>query len=164
MTRFLPRTAGIAAAGLAVAAVIVLAGMRAKSPQVLSLVRRMNRAVFNPMQMRSAGTPGAYASIVRHTGRTSGRAYATPVGAVAVDGGFVIPLPYGTQSDWLRNVLAAGEARIVHEGRDHAVEQPRVVPLTEALDHFPDGDRAAFRVFNVNQCLLLRTVDATGPA
>ncbi|MGZ4612806.1 MAG: hypothetical protein ACXV1K_06490 [Kineosporiaceae bacterium] len=51
--------------------------------------------------MRTAGSPGAYASVVRHVGRTSGRRYETPVVPVATDGGFVVPLPYGPGTDWL---------------------------------------------------------------
>jgi hypothetical protein len=66
--------------GLVAAAIAFMLGMRARSRPLLDAVRRFNRAVANPRQMRSAGTPGAYASVIRHTGRTSGRPYATPVG------------------------------------------------------------------------------------
>jgi hypothetical protein len=54
-------------------------GMRGKWPVVLDFQRKVNRRVFNPRQMRSAGTSGAYAGIVRHVGRSSGRPYETPV-------------------------------------------------------------------------------------
>jgi hypothetical protein len=37
-------------------------------------------------------------SIVRHVGRTSGRAYQNPVSAYPLGDGFVIPVLYGTQS------------------------------------------------------------------
>jgi hypothetical protein len=72
---------------LAVSCAFVL-GMRARSPRLLDAVRRFNRAFSNPRQMRSAGTPGAYASVIRHTGRSSGKPYETPVGAVATEDGF----------------------------------------------------------------------------
>ena len=42
-------------------------------------VRRFNRAFGNPHQMKTAGTPGAYASVIRHVGRKTGRSYETPV-------------------------------------------------------------------------------------
>ena len=45
-----------------------------------------------------------------------------------VEGGFAIPLPYGDEVDWLRNVLAAGEATVVLDGVRHRVTQPVVVP------------------------------------
>ena len=46
-----------------------------------------------PLAIKSAGGPGASASGVHHVGRTSGRSYSTPVGAVPTDDGFVIALP-----------------------------------------------------------------------
>jgi hypothetical protein len=80
------RLLGALSLGLVAVAVSFLLGMRARSRPLLDAVRRFNRAVSNPRQMRSAGTPGAYAAVIRHTGRTSGRPYATPIGAVTQDG------------------------------------------------------------------------------
>ena len=102
-------------------------GMRAKSRVALAAVRRISR-IFNPLQMKSAGKPGAFASIIRHTGRASGRAYATPVGAIASEGGFIVSLPYGTRAHWVRNVLAAGSATLVSEGADLPGRSPRDRP------------------------------------
>lgn len=144
---------------VAVAAVTVLAvGMRTKSPTVLGAVRRMNRAVFNPRQ-HDAGEPGAYASLIRHAGRTSGAAYETPIVAVDTGDGFVIALPYGTRADWVQNVLAAGSATLVHEGGTHLVDRPEVVPIATADAHFAPGDRRAHRLFGVDECLRVRRVD-----
>ncbi|MDH5244203.1 MAG: nitroreductase family deazaflavin-dependent oxidoreductase, partial [Chloroflexota bacterium] len=72
-----------------IAAVYVL-GMRSRSPFVIGPLVRLQRAVINPRQLRSAGKPGAYASIIRHVGRTSGKAYETPVGVVPTEDGFLI--------------------------------------------------------------------------
>ena len=137
---------------LGVAAAFVI-GMRTKSPIVLGLVRRMNRAVMNPMQMKTAGTPGAYASVVRHQGRSSGRIYETPVVAVPTQGGFVIGLPYGQQADWVKNVLAAGTATIVHDDEVFEVEDPELVPMAEVEGCFPDSDQRAHKAFAVEQAL-----------
>jgi deazaflavin-dependent oxidoreductase (nitroreductase family) len=140
-----------------------LFGMRRKSPPVLNTVRRLNRAVLNPRQMESAGTPGAYASIIRHTGRATGRTYETPVGVVALDGGLAIALPYGTQADWVRNVLASGSAAIMHEGSTFAVDRPEVVAVEAVAGAFSPQDRRALRLFNVDQCLRVRTVEPASP-
>jgi len=48
-----------------------LMGMRTKHPAVQDRVRQFNKRVGNPRMLRTAGQPGAWASIVRHTGRTS---------------------------------------------------------------------------------------------
>jgi deazaflavin-dependent oxidoreductase (nitroreductase family) len=131
-------------------------GMRTKWPPVLGAVRRVNRAVFNPRQMRSAGTPGAYASVIRHSGRRTGKLYETPVGAVATDDGFVISLPYGLHPDWLKNVLASGSATMVHEGHIYRIDQPEVIPMEAAAAHFPPKDQRLHRLFAVDQCLRVR--------
>ena len=108
---------------------------------------------------KPAGTPGANVSVIRHRGRTSGRAYETPVGVVATDDGFLIAMPYGLQANWLRNLLASGSAAIVHEGLTHAVDQPEIVPMREVATRFPASDQLGFRVLRVDQCLRVRPVE-----
>ena len=150
---------GALVVGLVAYAVVVMVGMRTKSPRALRVVRRVNRAVVNPMQMRSAGQVGAYASIIRHRGRVSGRLHETPVGAEATDDGFVIALPYGTATDWLKNLLASGTATIVNEGGTYEVDQPEVRPLASELSWFPPADQRNLHRFAVEQCIRVRRVD-----
>jgi len=114
---------------------VVLGGMRSKSPPVLNAVRRFNRDLGNPRQMATAGAPGAYASVIRHVGRTSGREYETPIGAIATEDGFVSALPYGASADWLKNLLASGSAISVNEGRTYRVDQPEVVVRQSELQN-----------------------------
>lgn len=139
---------------------LFIAGMRYKLPFVLDGVRRMNRRFLNPRQMRTAGTPGAYAGIMGHIGRTSGREYQTPVGIVEIEDAFIIVLPYGTRPDWVKNVLAAGTATLTHEGSTHTADRPEVIPLIAVLEHLNESDQRAHSWFNVNQCLRLHTASA----
>jgi deazaflavin-dependent oxidoreductase (nitroreductase family) len=136
--------------------VVFVLGMRAKSPRVLNAVRRFNHAVINRFQMRSAGTPGAYASVIRHRGRRSGTIYETPVGAVPTDDGFVIATVYGSNSDWLKNLLAAGGATIVHGGETYEVDRPRILPIEAAGSYFPAKDQRAHRRFRIDSCVRVR--------
>jgi len=138
---------------------LFLIGMRTKSPLVLGAVRRFNRAFMNPRQMKTAGTAGAYASVIRHVGRTSGRPYETPVGAFATDDGFVIALPYGSDPDWLKNVLASGSAVLVHEGGTYQVDRPELIPTTAAAPYLPVKEQRNLRMFAVDQCLRVRTAE-----
>ena len=147
---------GLVVSGVVVAAAVLL-GVRARVPIAVDALRRFSR-LFNPFQMRTAGTPGAYASVIRHRGRTSGRAYATPVGAVATEDGFVIALPYGSRSNWVRNVLASGAATIVHEGHTYEVDRPELVALAAVATRFSASDQRSQRMFRVDQCLRLRRV------
>ena len=154
--------AGALIVGLAVIALLYLLGMRAKSPLVHNPLIRLQRAIINPRQMRSAGTPGAYASVIRHRGRTSGRPYETPVGAVAAGDGFVIALVYGSRTNWLQNVLASGSATIVHEGHTYQVDRPEIVPMQAVATAFTAGDQRSFRLYAVDQALRVRRAGPGG--
>ncbi len=145
-------------AGAAIGAVFAI-GMRAKYPPVTTAVRRMNRKVMNPRAMKTAGTPGAYAGVIRHVGRTSGTEYETPVGPYPTEDGFVIALPYGTSPDWLKNVLAAGSAVIVHEGETYTVDRPAIINAAEALDYVPSSEQTSLRIFNVDEFLSVHIVE-----
>jgi deazaflavin-dependent oxidoreductase (nitroreductase family) len=139
-------------------------GMRTKAAPVLDLQRRINRKVFNPRQMRTAGQPGAYAGVVRHVGRRTGAAYETPVVPFPTGDGFVIVLPYGTRPDWVRNVLAAGSAVVVHEGRTCEVTAPEVTAVEAAPCAFPEAERRGMRRFGNTECLVVRAVEHPGVA
>ena len=163
MIRFLARLVSgllaLAAVAAASAFGVLLFGMRTKHPVVLGAVRRFNRDVGNPQQLKNAGQPGAFAGIIRHVGRSSGRAYETPIGATATDEGFVIALPYGPDVDWLKNVVAAGTATLVHEGATYTVDQPQVVATTSVTEHLDAKEQRVLRVFGVQECVVLHRVD-----
>ncbi len=156
--------AGAVFLGILAIGVVYLLGMRAKSPLVQGPIIWVSRMFLNPQQMRTAGKPGAYAAVIRHHGRKSGRAYETPVGAVPAGDGFVIALPYGTRANWLQNVLAGGSATIVSEGRTYTVDRPEIVPMEEVEACFSLSDQRGHRLFAVDQCLRVRAVEAEGAA
>jgi hypothetical protein len=146
---------GLVVIVLAVLAGAFVVGWRAKSGLVLGPIVWLSRKFMNPMQMRSAGTPGAYASIVRHRGRTSGAEYATPIGVVADGDAFLVALPYGVRTQWLRNVLAAGSAILEHEGTTYRVDRPELIPMATVVDRFSAADQGMFRWLRVDDCLRL---------
>ena len=131
-------------------------GMRTRSPAVLTAVRHTTKYVFNPRQMVTAGTPGAYASIIRHVGRTSGTVHETPIVPIPVDDGFLVVTPYGTQADWVRNVLAAGGATLITEGSTHELVEPEMVPISSVIDRIPASDRRGMGLLGIDQALRLR--------
>jgi len=145
---------------LGAAAAFVL-GMRSKSPLVHDAVRRGLRNTVNRHQLETAGGPGARAALIRHRGRRSGQVYETPVTPTPTEDGFVIALPYGTRADWVRNVLAAGEATVVREGVAHHVDRPEVLPIAAAAQYLVAGDRRVHRLFGVDECLRVRMRDGT---
>jgi hypothetical protein len=156
LVKWFVRFVGVTTVGFALLATVFLVGMRAKNPAVVDRVRRFNRAVTNPRVLRSAGRPGASASVIRHLGRVSGRSYETPVGPFAVGDHFVIALPYGPSADWVRNVLTKGSAVLVHEGRTLSLHEPEVVPVAAVIADLPASEQRTLRLFGVKECLRVR--------
>jgi deazaflavin-dependent oxidoreductase (nitroreductase family) len=119
-------------------------------------LRRVNKHVLNPAMLHLAGRKHWYASVIRHTGRTSGNSYATPVVAEKIDGGYIIPLPYGTRVDWLSNVMAAGRATITSGGQTHEVVDPDIVDLTQVASRLSPRRRRAFERFGIDKAVTLK--------
>lgn len=155
----LMRIIQVAATLVAVGGVLWLGfamSFRTKFRPVQRVIRGVNKRVFNPLQLRTAGGHGAWASVVGHVGRTTGTAYRTPVVAVPTDDGFVIALPYGPGADWARNVVAAGSATLEHDGDVLRVARPQVVGPADADRFFPPREQRSHRRFGVDDFLLLR--------
>jgi F420H(2)-dependent quinone reductase len=72
-----------------------------------SWVAAFNLAVTNRITSRSAARLPGF-GILTHVGRKSGRVYRTPVNVFRTPEGFLIALTYGRESEWVRNVVAAG--------------------------------------------------------
>jgi deazaflavin-dependent oxidoreductase (nitroreductase family) len=117
---------------------------------------RLFTRVMGPLALRSAGKEESSTSVVRHVGRRSGRTYETPVIAVQHDDSFLIALPYGQRTDWLKNVLDAGSAAIVANGHAYEVDQPEVIPMTEATAYFRPREQRMHRQFHVDTALKVR--------
>ncbi|MEX1171646.1 MAG: nitroreductase/quinone reductase family protein [Chloroflexota bacterium] len=146
---------GIAAVAIATLAAVFVIGMRRKSRIVQGPLRAFLRVVLNPRQLRQAGRSDATTSIIRHRGRRTGRLLETPVDVVRDADDFFIALPYGRQTQWLRNVLAAGSAEIVTDGATIAVEGPELLVMSTVTHHFPEADQRSFQVFGTTDCLRL---------
>lgn len=121
-------------------------------------MRTFNKYVLNPLMMQLAGRRHLYASVIRHTGRRTGRHYATPVVADQVDNGFIIPLPYGTDVDWLRNVQASGEAIVSSGGRNYNVVEPRIIDAQTAGRLISARRARMFNRFGIHQFLMLSRI------
>jgi len=126
-------------------------------PRTRRLIRSAARLV-NPVVLRIAGRRHMpVVGIVRHRGRKTGRAYATPLGIrPAAAGGFVMPLTFGEAAGWYRNIVAAGWCVITWRGQDHAVADPVIVGRATALPAFPRYERLSLRAIGINQFLWLR--------
>jgi deazaflavin-dependent oxidoreductase (nitroreductase family) len=106
--------------------------------------------------MRSAGKEKSNTSVVCHVGRRSGRTFETPVVAAHHDDSFLIALPYGERTDWLKNVLDKDWAVIVTNGHSYQVDRPEVIPMAEATGYFRPKEQRMHRQFHVDTALQVR--------
>ena len=117
---------------------------------------RLFTRAMRPLALRSAGKEGSGTSVVRHVGRRSGRTYQTPVIAVRHGDSFLIALPYGKRTDWLKNVLTSGSAAIVTNGHTYEVDRPEVIAMAEATGCFRPREQRMHRQFHVDSALRVR--------
>jgi deazaflavin-dependent oxidoreductase (nitroreductase family) len=124
-----------------------------RGPRLGRRMARFNRAVTNRLTLRFAGhLPGA--GIVIHTGRRSGRTYRTPVGLFVSDGSYIIALTYGRESQWVRNVLAAGRCELMTRGRLLELTGPEVF-RDERRSAIPFAPRLVLGAVRVDEFLRL---------
>jgi len=115
-------------------------------------VAQVNKRLFNKMELKRGVTP-----VLTHVGRSSGNTYRTPLDAHAVDDGFIFILMYGSHSDWVQNVLAAGTARLSVGGEEFALASPRVVTKDVAWQQLPATTKAPASFLNVTEYLQMDT-------
>jgi deazaflavin-dependent oxidoreductase (nitroreductase family) len=90
---------------------------------------------FNPMIKPFARfLPGM--ATIKHLGRKSGKPYETIVTAYRKGSVVAIALGHG-KTDWVKNVLAAGEADLHFIRRDVHLTNTRIVPAGTGADELP---------------------------
>jgi deazaflavin-dependent oxidoreductase (nitroreductase family) len=122
---------------------------------------------LNPVMRKLAGRRHVMmAAQIHHVGRRSGKQYVTPAGARLAGDTFVIPLTFGNQSDWSRNVRAAGGCSITLNGTDYRAVQPRLADREQAgpviREAFGPVVRTMFRMLGIKQYLLLQRAESDG--
>ncbi|HET7271558.1 MAG TPA: nitroreductase family deazaflavin-dependent oxidoreductase [Rubrobacter sp.] len=138
--------------------VLVVAFFRLQAiKSITDASRALNKRFGNPAMMRLAGRRYFFAGVIWHKGRRSGREYATPIWAVPTTEGFVIiSLPFGEGADWLKNVLAAGQATLETRGEPWVVAEPEVIDRATAWPLLPQRARLLFGLAGIERYLKLR--------
>jgi deazaflavin-dependent oxidoreductase (nitroreductase family) len=115
---------------------------------------RFNIRVTNPVLGPFARLLPGF-GVVLHVGRRSGRAYRTPVNLFRRGDRYVIALTYGADSQWVRNVLAAGAVDVETRGRRIHLVAPEVVhdPRRSLV---PSPARQMIGLANVTDFMVLR--------
>ena len=89
-------------------------------------LERFQIRYINPM-LRPLSTRLPGFAVINHRGRTSGKDYETIVTAYRKGSVLAIGLAHG-KTNWVKNILAAGEADIHVARRDFHLVNPRVLP------------------------------------
>jgi deazaflavin-dependent oxidoreductase (nitroreductase family) len=120
----------------------------------LRLLRPYTTRFFNPVSRRFAGHLPGFAILV-YVGRRSGRTYRTPVNVFRHGDEYVFALTYGSDVQWVKNVLAAGGCELETMGRTVRLTDPRLlVDLKQRLMPLPV--RLFLRVMRVTEFLSMR--------
>jgi deazaflavin-dependent oxidoreductase (nitroreductase family) len=124
-------------------------------------VGRWNKAGLNRVTKRIAPWMPGFGVVV-HRGRRSGKEYQTPVNVFATEDGYVLALTYGPDTDWVKNVLAAGGCELRTGGRVVRLTAPRLFHDETRRDIRP-LERQVLRVIGVADFLSLTTVPGAAP-
>jgi deazaflavin-dependent oxidoreductase (nitroreductase family) len=120
----------------------------------MTFLRPFTTRLFNPISRNFASwLPGF--GILSYVGRKSGRQYRTPLNVFKRGDSYVFALTYGSEVDWVRNVLAAGQADLRTRGRDFLLVEPELfVDPTRHLMPLPV--RIVLRLNDVEEFLRMK--------
>jgi deazaflavin-dependent oxidoreductase (nitroreductase family) len=104
-------------------------------------------------------TPGF--GVIVHRGRRSGRTFRTPVNVFQAAEGYLVALTYGVESDWVKNVMAAGGCELESRGRREQLDSPRIVHDQSRRD-VPFAIRPILGLIGVSDFLALRIGTSPG--
>ena len=132
----------------------IAAGMRRGDQAVIDAKRHRNKRFANKVVTRlgRAGRPHSIFAVIEHTGRRSGRRYATPIRVVERPGGFIVPLTYGPKTNWYVN-LRAGPGQLHWQGRTITVGNPTIVPTSLTARLFPLPSRFLLWLDRTDECV-----------
>ena len=114
---------------------------------------KINIAFTNRITSLFAGwLPGF--GILTHVGRKSGRVYRTPINVFRASNGFIIALTYSSQSEWVKDVLAAGGCELKTRGKEYQLSSPNVVH-DPTRRRFPIPVRVVLRIVGADEYMEL---------
>lgn len=144
---------------------LMMWAFKSRNPRVIGWLTWYHKHVTNPVWVRFFAGRSASSALLHHVGRRSGKAYKTPLTAHKSEDTIIVPLPYGTETDWLRNLRAAGQGVVELEGRSFTVDEPEVVPIDQVMPLLPSLLERIVHMHDTEQALRLHvTGSAERPA
>ena len=126
----------------------------------LAFLRPFTTRVVNPVTRLVAGWLPMF-GILRYRGRKSGKEYRTPMNVFRQGDEYVFALTYGSDAQWVKNILASGEVQLRTMGRERRLIDPRLYTDPARRD-MPFPVRQFLGLLRVTEFLRMRIVtDAT---
>ena len=130
--------------------------LNAGQPRFSRPIRRLAGPIAPVARLVAGRRWFPFYAILRHTGRTSGTAYATPVVALRTPDGFMIPLPFGDATQWAKNLAAANGGGLRFGSLEYRIVEPRVVDRDVAAAHLPAVLRIVAGRLGIRNYVLVR--------
>jgi deazaflavin-dependent oxidoreductase (nitroreductase family) len=92
--------------------------------------------------------------ILTHVGRKSGKVYRTPINVFRASNGFIVALTYSSQSEWVKNVLAAGGCELKTRWKRYPLSAPKIV-RDPSRKRFPFLVRIVLRIVGADDYMEL---------
>jgi deazaflavin-dependent oxidoreductase (nitroreductase family) len=146
-----------------IAGAIIIIAIAATSVLMMRFRKRwlakINIAFTNRITSLFAGwLPGF--GILTHLGRKSGKVYRTPINVFRASNGFIIALTYSSQSEWVKNVLAAGGCELRTRGKRYQLSSLKVV-RDPTRRRFPISVRVVLKIVGADEYMELSKSPAT---
>jgi deazaflavin-dependent oxidoreductase (nitroreductase family) len=122
--------------------------------------RRVVNRYVNPVTRPVAKRLPTFA-ILTHRGRKTGRTYRTPINVFRRGNDYYFFLTYGSDVEWVKNVLATGSCSIESRGRVVELVEPELVTDPELRPAPPHVRFVERRIAGVTQYLRMRPSSST---
>jgi deazaflavin-dependent oxidoreductase (nitroreductase family) len=115
------------------------------------IVNRYLNRFTRPMARRLPGF-----AILTHRGRSTGRTYQTPINVFRRGDDYFFFLTYGSDAQWVKNVLAGGSCSIETRGRVVELTEPKLITDPDLRPAPPPVRFIERRLAGVTQYLQMR--------
>jgi deazaflavin-dependent oxidoreductase (nitroreductase family) len=122
---------------------------------LLDRIRALNKKFTNKLLIHLCGRNFGHFAILTHTGRKSGKLYRIPIMAEPFQGGFVIEMTYGPETDWYKNVMAKGACSLYWKHKDYPLTNPRLIDPETGRQAFPAVIRLGIKLMRMRYFLQL---------
>ena len=120
----------------------------------LAVIRPFTTRIFNPFsRLFVRWLPGF--GILSYRGRTTGRRYRTPMNAFRDGDNWIFALTYGSDVQWVKNVLASGEAELLVRRTTHRLDRPELF-VDPSRHLMPLGIRQLLGLMRVSEFMRMR--------